>query len=184
MDTPERFQVRSSETVYADSWLSVDRLQIVRGGQDVGTYSVVRRSDSVSMVLHDQLGCLLLLQQYRYPTHSLSWELPMGGIDAGETVMDAAKRELREETGLEVGLEVIGMFHPMPGLSDQRVWVLKGNITDEVVSPTRATDPDEPILERRLFTPRKVLAMTCAGQITDGFTLSSLSLASAKEQHP
>ena len=47
----------------------------------------------------DERKRILLVRQYRLPARSILWELPAGNLDAGETPLQAAKRELKEETG-------------------------------------------------------------------------------------
>jgi 8-oxo-dGTP pyrophosphatase MutT (NUDIX family) len=44
---------------------------------------------------------IYLVGQYRYPVDEYSWEIPEGGSEVGEDPMETAKRELREETGVE-----------------------------------------------------------------------------------
>jgi 8-oxo-dGTP pyrophosphatase MutT (NUDIX family) len=59
---------------------------------------------AVRLVVLDADGRVLLLhtRDLGNPAFGTSWELPGGGIQAGETVADAAIRELREETGIEI----------------------------------------------------------------------------------
>lgn len=61
--------------------------------------SIVRHPGSAVMMAVDEEDRVLLVRQFRLPANQELWELPAGRIDAGETVLDAAKRELREETG-------------------------------------------------------------------------------------
>ena len=59
--------------------------------------------DAVAMVIHDESGQkILLLKEFRMATGEWVYNFPAGLIDKGETPEEAAKRELKEETGLDL----------------------------------------------------------------------------------
>ncbi len=60
---------------------------------------IVERPNTVSVVAVDDNGNILLVRQHRYAIGRDSMEIPAGTIDPGETPEQAARRELREETG-------------------------------------------------------------------------------------
>ena len=62
--------------------------------------AIVQHAGSAVMMPIDARGRLLLVRQYRLPARAYLWELAAGRVDPGETVLQAAKRELIEETGL------------------------------------------------------------------------------------
>jgi ADP-ribose pyrophosphatase len=65
--------------------------------------AIVQHGGSAVMMPVDKRGRVLLVRQYRLPARQYIWELPAGRVDPGETVLKAAKRELREETGYTAG---------------------------------------------------------------------------------
>lgn len=80
-------------TVYAD------QVEFPTGFK--GVYTVVDRPDFVMIVPIDDDGFTYLVKQHRYPIDDSPLEFAAGRIDPGENMHDAAKRELREELGLE-----------------------------------------------------------------------------------
>ena len=58
---------------------------------------------AIAVVPIDAEGYTWLVGQYRYTIDRYSWEVPEGGCPEGETPLDAARRELEEETGLQAG---------------------------------------------------------------------------------
>src|SRR5947207_12843079 len=95
-------RVLSSREVYRGSvfWVTSDEV-IEPAGVRVRR-DIVRHSGSVVILALDESGAqakVLLERQYRHAAEQLLWELPAGRIDAGESELTAAKRELLEETG-------------------------------------------------------------------------------------
>jgi len=93
---------RSRETAYANPWIEVWHDEVDRPDGSAGIYGVVHfRSAAVAVIAVGDDGRVLLVGQHRYALDEYSWEVPEGGVPAGEDLLDGARRELVEETGFE-----------------------------------------------------------------------------------
>lgn len=81
--------------------LYADQVEFPTGAK--GLYTVVNRPDFVMIVPIDSEGNTYLVKQHRYPIDDSPLEFAAGRVDPDEDMYDAAKRELREELGLEAG---------------------------------------------------------------------------------
>lgn len=173
---PRSFKITRKDTKYQNEWLVLKEYEILRDNEP-GTYAVIERSDSVIIIASTADHRILFEKQYRFPTESYSWELPMGSIDPGEGSSEAANRELREETGLVTSLSKIGEFRPVPGLTPQTATVFTASIPAEAISSLESFDENvDEIIERRLLTFEEIQAKISSGEISDGMTLSALAL--------
>jgi ADP-ribose pyrophosphatase len=129
--------------------------------------SIVRHHGS-AVVMAVEHGSLLLVRQYRLPAEKYLWEIPAGRLDPGETPMQAAKRELTEETGYRAKTwKKIVSWWPSPGFLAERMTLFLA--TD--LTAGDATPADDERIEKRWFKRRELEAMVRSGKIEDGKTL-------------
>src|SRR5438105_15650716 len=76
----------------------IDRLRHPEG-HELDYYVIEFARQAVGVVPVDERGRVLLVRQWRHPVEQLTWSIPAGAIEAGESAADAAGRELLEEAG-------------------------------------------------------------------------------------
>ena len=98
-DTP--WVREASRVVYRNPWVTLREDQVIRPDGVRGTYAVLElRHRSIAVVPVTDDGDTLLVGQHRYPRRQFSWEVPQGGGALDVPALEAARRELREETGI------------------------------------------------------------------------------------
>jgi ADP-ribose pyrophosphatase len=130
--------------------------------------SVVRHAGSAVMMAVDEKKRVLLVRQYRLPAEKYLWELPAGKVDPGEKPLQAAKRELIEETGYRARTwKKLASFWVSPGYVQEKMTIyLATNLTAGVATPME----DERI-EPRWFTWQEMSRMVRSGKIEDAKTI-------------
>ncbi len=130
--------------------------------------SVIRHNGSAVMMAVDDKKRILLVRQYRLPANKYLWELPAGKVDEGETPLQAARRELIEETGYRARKwEKLAAFYPSPGFLAERMTIyLATKLTAGDAAPM-----DDERIEARWYKKKELAKMIRSGKIEDAKTI-------------
>jgi ADP-ribose pyrophosphatase len=162
-----------STEVFAGTLLRVRRDSIRLPDGKPATREFVVHPGAALMVPVLADGRLILERQFRYPLARVILEFPAGKIDAGETPLATAKRELVEEVGYTAGTwRDIGTIHPQVGYSNETITVFEATNLTHV----GAQLDDGEFLDVVLMTQAQLLSAVDAGEVTDGKTLAALLL--------
>jgi ADP-ribose pyrophosphatase len=116
----------------------------------------------------DKKKRILLVRQYRLPADDYLWELPAGRLDPGEKPLQAAKRELAEETGYSARKWTkLASFWVSPGYVEERMTIFLA--TD--LTEGEATPMDDERIETRWFKRKEVADMIATGKLEDAKTM-------------
>lgn len=138
---------------------------------------IIRHSGSVAILPIDEDGRITLVRQYRCVFGVPLVELPAGRIDRGETARAAARRELREEIGMDARrYERLIRIVPSPGFLDETVTIYRASALFASAAPP---DEDERIGIVRL-TLAEALRRVRRGSIEDAKTVTALLLEAGR----
>lgn len=91
----------SNEEKYDNPWINVREDKVINPAGGEGIYGVVHfKNKAIGIIPIDENGNTWLVGQYRYALNEYCWEIPMGGGPLDIDILDSAKKELKEETGL------------------------------------------------------------------------------------
>lgn len=134
-------------------------------------FHVIDAPDWVNVVAVTTGGDIVLIKQYRHGIRSVTIEVPGGMIDPGESPLEAAKRELLEETGYEAqSWQLIGQVVPNPAIQDNRCYTYLAGSAVKIKEPEFDNTED---IETYTAAANDVTSMVKEGKITHSLVLDA-----------
>jgi ADP-ribose pyrophosphatase len=162
------------ENLYSGPIFDVAQVTVLLPDGRERTYDLVEHSDSVAIVPVDTNGQMYFVSQHRVGADALLLELPAGLLEPGEDPLVCARREIREEIGMDADEIVsLGGFFLAAGYTDEFMTIFLA--TGLFPSPL---EPDEDEFLNIITMPvEEAYQKALAGEFQDGKTLAALLLA-------
>lgn len=167
----------STKPIYQNRWLSLreDLVELPNGRTTI--YGVVVCGECVGVLPFLAPDTVLLVRQYRYVARQPTWEMPTGGVHFGESIEQAAQRELGEEIGYRAGrLTHVSTYHTSKSVLDETAHLFLGEEMEKLALPPDETE----FIEIRPFPFREVLGMVLSGEIVDSMTIIAVLYAARR----
>jgi 8-oxo-dGTP pyrophosphatase MutT (NUDIX family) len=170
--TKNPWQITGEKPVYDNKWINVTEYQVINPSGNPGIYGKVHfKNRAIGVIPLDSDMNTYLVGQYRFVLNAYSWEIPEGGGPLDEAPLEAAKRELLEETGLKANewTEILQM-HLSNSVSDELsiIYLARGLEQFEA----EPEDTEDLIVNKVPF--EEVYQMVCNGQITDSVAVAAI----------
>lgn len=166
------WKIIDEQKVYENNWISVHHYNVITPAGKKGIYGKVHmKNRAMGIVPLDGELNTYLVGQYRFVLNEYSWEIPEGGASYDELPLDAAKRELLEETGLKAETwQKIQEMSLSNSVTDEKceIYVAK-NLSQHKPLPE---DTEQIIIKKLPF--QEVYQMVLNGEITDGVSVTAI----------
>ncbi len=164
-------KILKSEIAFNGGHIQVRVDRVIEPAGHETTREIVVHPGAVCIVARPGVDDVILIRQYRHSTGGELLEIPAGGLDPGEDPLEAARRELEEETGYSASNIVLrGSFWTTPGFTTEYMWLY------EATGLTKThTNPDEDeVIEVDFVKIADALEMARDGRIQDAKTILGL----------
>jgi 8-oxo-dGTP pyrophosphatase MutT (NUDIX family) len=162
----------SSLSVYENPWVNVRHEEVIKPNGKPGIYGVAHfKSKAAAIVPLDDEGNIWLVGQFRYTLEEYSWEIPMGGGELEGDSLNAAKRELKEETGMTAHKWTnLGKLHTSNSVTDEYGFMF---LAEDLTFGESEPDDTE-ILELKRVNLIDAVNMVMDSEITDSLSVAAI----------
>lgn len=171
----KKWILKNSKPIYESKWMSLySNSYELPNGKVADDYLHLDRPDFVTILAVRNKNELLVEKQYRRGVDEFNYEFPGGWIDKDETPIDAAVRELREETGYVASGKLLSALYAQPAFCSMKGHVVLLEITDGKVEKQNLEEDEN--IEFSFMSISKVKEMIRNGEIKDMNTVSAFAL--------
>jgi ADP-ribose pyrophosphatase len=169
---PVSWKTNSTREIYKNKWMHLreDIAQLPNGKTTI--YGVVTTAHAVAVLPFVDRSHVALVRQYRYVFgESHRWEVPSGGVYAGEAIEDAAQREMMEEVGYRAGqLQHVSTYYPSKSILNETGHLFVGFDLER----TSAIPDETEFFEVAVMPFTDVLEMVIASEIRDSMSVITI----------
>lgn len=158
--------------VYDNPWITLTHEDVIIPNGKKGIYGKVHfKNYAVGIIPIDENNNTWLVGQYRYTLNEYSWEIPEGGALIPMDPLEAAKKELAEEVGLQAkNWKLIAKLHNSNSVTDEVAFIYVAKDLSEAYA-----EPDETeVIEVKKIPLQEAIQMVMNGQITDSMSVAGL----------
>ena len=162
----------STEMIYEGAILNLrkDKVTVENG---VSYREIIEHNGGAVLAAVTDEGKMIMVRQYRKPAERIVFEAPAGKIDPGEEAINAAVRELKEETGYTASkVTKLTEFYPSVGYSEE---VLHLYLCTELTEGETCPDENE-ALDVLAVDVNELFAMVMNGEIKDAKTIIAIMM--------
>lgn len=164
----------SEKHIYKGKIIDLDLVTVELPNGRQATRDIIRHPGASVIVPINEKGEVYMVRQYRKPIGTVTLEVPAGKLDPGEEPYICAKRELKEETGLEArDIRHLVSIHSTPGFSNEVLHLFSATGLSEGDS---CSDEDE-FISAEKYPVSELVDMVLNGQVTDAKSVVGILLA-------
>lgn len=163
---------KSQQIVYDNPWIQLRHEEVIRPNGSEGIYGVVHfKSRAIGVVAIDEDDNTWLVKQSRYPNNETTIEIPEGGGLLDEPPLEAAKRELKEETGFTAAhWQPLMELRTSNSVTDEKAYIF---LATELTAGKQELEETEDI-ELIKVTVNTAIGMAMNGDIIDAMSVAAL----------
>ena len=163
----------NTEDIYENPWIKLEHHQVINPAGGNGIYGKVHfKNNAIGIIALDEEKNTWLVGQYRYPLNEWSWEIPEGGGPLRDDLLESAKRELKEETGITAKKwTMILRTHLSNSVSDEEGFVF---LAEDLVQGKSNLEETEADLKVWKLPFKEALQMVLDGKITDSLSIMGI----------
>jgi 8-oxo-dGTP pyrophosphatase MutT (NUDIX family) len=163
----------STKVMYDNKWIQLTEHDVINPAGGKGIYGKVHfKNKAIGIVALDDQNNTWLVGQFRYTLNAWSWEIPEGGCPLEHDILEAAKRELKEETGVTATQWTNLMcFHTSNSVTDEEGFIFLAEDLTEGESELEETEAD---LKAKKVPLTEALRMVMSSEITDSLSVAGI----------
>lgn len=166
-----QWREKNRQTRFDNPWMRVDDCAVIDPSGTDRQYGLVHFKNSAIGIIPYEAGHIWLVGQSRFSMGAYSWEIPAGGCPHDQDKLMAARRELREETGIIAKkFSLLSRFHLSNSITDEagRLYLATG-LSHGSAQPEICED-----ISVKKITLDQAYAAAQAGEITQAVSLLAI----------